>query len=1259
MTHERMLITRLEAANTVELAQLILHASVEEEKVLRIYLGNERFRRMRNLVLRREMARDERRPERRANVVIIPSTLGSEMTSVDRQQNRERLWLSPACIVAGHLERLRLDTNGLAEANADHIIQATGILKRPYGELILALAEHYNVHAFWYDWRKDLRLAAVQLQAQIDNWFPPDEPVHLVAHAAGGLVARAYIHQFPNRWNLMADDPQNRSKLIMLGTPNYGLYTAPQAITGHLDMLRWIDLLDTYHDRTDFRELIKTFPSLYQLLPAPDLAFIPDCDPNLADLYKSGTYGAELNVPQEQLDNAKQFHEMLAESAKKTVDPNRMIYIAGHNQPTFVGLHVDKIKPERVDRTPGAAAEQSYRNATYIAGMNGDGTVAHQMGVLRTPAGEPIPAFYTEALHGDLCSHPKVLMAIHELMAAEPAAYNAAARASGLEPLTTDIINDRRAEATANVRAAIQQDKSNGSPDPQQAFETLIRRVNSRGDATLSRHFISVEERDIEERLLFGFVSGEAGAIYKTYRTIALDVPQIRINLVAGDITNNQLGVSNQPYPVDALAVGHYSGSKPHGILRTLDYKISRQLQGKPIADSDVNEFDDLPHIRAARAHDAELLLTQYTQRGTIRAELAQTFFLADPRNPERTLVIAGMGEPGRFGTPELTVLVRELCWAVGRLGKQHLATVLIGAGRDNLSVVDAVSAWVRGIKLAISGISTDSHNEHAAHAVQEITFFVNDPRKLILFDKALKREQARLQQRKRMKILYHPLEMAQIEAYEDQSFAYVKRLMTQMRKLGHDQASPNEPAPSRITVSVEGDTYRFGAVTDYASVPEREIPLDPELVRCANDELAAETNPTRQLDLGKFMQRLLVPADLRGRLATNAPLIMMLDRTTARIHWELLALVDLVGEEDDEVIEEEPHLHFLGTSRGFTRQLRTVHAPPPEPPPPPQRHLRVLVVADPAADAHLPGAEEEGIAVADLFEQFNIIHARSSGQNRVEVVRLFGPREATRTTVLRHLMLRTYDVLHFAGHCVYDEEHPAKSGWIFSNGERLSAYEFTRIDRSPAFVFSNACESGITPARSDERSVDLAPSFAESFFARGVANFVCTAWPVEDRAARDFALTLYAGLLGLEPAFVGEDGKTYHCDKTSVLNSTTFCPMPPLPMHKAMMQARRAIAIPPSDTRTWGAYQHYGNPYFRFFDPASMVEKPPIENDPMPAKPEETDAAVNGVNGTKSETSTNKASTNTTKVTKNSTNRQPPKSQKSKSSGSVKQSTS
>jgi hypothetical protein len=37
--------------------------------------------------------------------------------------------------------------------------------------------------------------------------------------------------------------------------------------------------------------------------------------------------------------------------------------------------------------------------------------------------------------------------------------------------------------------------------------------------------------------------------------------------------------------------------------------------------------------------------------------------------------------------------------------------------------------------------------------------------------------------------------------------------------------------------------------------------------------------------------------------------------------------------------------------------------------------------------------------------------------------------------------------------------------------------------------------------------------------------------------------------------------------------------------MQSAMRTARLAIAATPNGLRSWGAYQHYGNPYFRLFD--------------------------------------------------------------------------
>ena len=141
----------------------------------------------------------------------------------------------------------------------------------------------------------------------------------------------------------------------------------------------------------------------------------------------------------------------------------------------------------------------------------------------------------------------------------------------------------------------------------------------------------------------------------------------------------------------------------------------------------------------------------------------------------------------------------------------------------------------------------------------------------------------------------------------------------------------------------------------------------------------------------------------------------------------------------------------------------------------------------------------------------------RSSGSNRhVSVDKLIGPEAANYGSVLEHLLrYPPYDILHFSGHCEYVKEDPASSGWLFSKGKKISAYELTRVGCVPGFVFSNACSSGVVPADVNRLARRAVPSFAEAFFKQGVKNFVCTAWPVADVAARDFACGFYRGLLG------------------------------------------------------------------------------------------------------------------------------------------------
>jgi pimeloyl-ACP methyl ester carboxylesterase len=1123
MFNERAFINRVEEADIKTFAELLAHPTADEERALRVHFGDERYKRLHARALRRGV-RAATTPML-GNVVVIHGIMGGEL-STHRGGSRDHVWARVWALLRGKVTQLRLAADGRGDFDPNLQVSATGILKNAYGDTLLALAHRWNVQAFWYDWRKDLTLAAAELSSKIDGWFGHEAPVHIVAHSMGGLVARTFIRDRPERWKTMWDKTSAvkgtaGGRLIMLGTPNHGSFAIPQTITGLEGMVRKLALADLHHDLDELLPVFNSFLGSYQMMPSP---FAMDGVKWLYDAAKYGRFG----VPQEHLDTALKHHESL----RDVIDPERMRYIAGFNQATFSGL--TKERPDLAD--------------AYRITREGDGRVPHQLGFLKG-----VPNYFVDDGHGALPENDKVLAATDELLATGD---------TTALPQTFRITRAIRSQKAERDALLAQQKLEEAR------FQALAQRAQTRSVDPAANLQISALEREMQENLTSGFLpttrspamtgfaapeavveSAQSGRKPGTGRGRARDAglpprPVIEIAVVRGDIAATD-SYDDRSLPIDAVAVGHYIGVKPQNAEAALDSAISAAM-GQSVTGPDGG------------------IIAQYAERGVLVGELGQPFFLADPRarkSVNRVIALAGMGVVGRFGAPELTVLARELCWSLGRMGKRHLATVLIGAGVGNLQTDEAIGAWLRGARRAISGSAQDETNR-----LRRITFVEHGPGRIKDLQLAILAEAAAMAAD--LEVRYQPIPAATLQRFEQQGAERVREQWLAR----HEREEKENPAPTRLTVELDRGTYTLGAVTDEASIPVRKIRIDPQLVAQANDELVGLTDTAQQREQGEYLGKLLIPEDLRRTFTTNAPIVLMMDSTTARIHWEMLAHRDLAAGKSDDADTDARFREFLGTSRGFTRQLRTTFSPPPEPPPPPRRTLRVLVVADPAPDARLAGAEAEGVEVAELFRSFNSVHAGSD--STVEVTTLLGPTEATRNRVMKELVLETYDVLHFAGHCTYDESDPELSGWIFGMEplQLLTANELSRIDRVPKFIFSNACESGVLRDRPRERNAALAPSFAEAFFARGVANFVCTAWPVDDVAAREFALALYRGLLGLTRS-----------------GQVTEEPPEPWHMHKAMREARRLIARRDYGVSTWGAYQHYGNPYLRFFDPATL----------------------------------------------------------------------
>jgi pimeloyl-ACP methyl ester carboxylesterase len=393
MFDERAFIAKVESSDTDKLTEYLKRPTLEEEKALRAHLGDARYQRMHSMALRKSNASSYSRgvsPTPQKNVVVIHGIMGGELTTMNRSGSGEQVWVKAFRIMRGWLSRLRLNDDGSAEYDSDYDVHASGIMKRYYGELLLKLSINANVRAFWFDWRKDLQVAANDLDAKINGWFS-DQPVHLVAHSMGGLVARTFIKKFPKRWETMKGEGQGPDgmelggRLVMLGTPNYGSFSIPQVLTGIEGLVKKLTMLDFRHDSAQLLEVFNSFVGTYQMLPSPFKM------KDMEKLYNAGIY-PNSTVMQRHLDNAKRHHDFL----RDVIDAERMIYIAGSDQPTFNDIN-DFNKLGSLD--------------SYNVTRKGDGRVPHELGLL-----DGVQTYYVREEHGNLSSNADILDVLDELL---------------------------------------------------------------------------------------------------------------------------------------------------------------------------------------------------------------------------------------------------------------------------------------------------------------------------------------------------------------------------------------------------------------------------------------------------------------------------------------------------------------------------------------------------------------------------------------------------------------------------------------------------------------------------------------------------------------------------------------------------------------------------------------------------------------------------------------------------------------------------
>ncbi len=301
-----------------------------------------------------------------------------------------------------------------------------------------------------------------------------------------------------------------------------------------------------------------------------------------------------------------------------------------------------------------------------------------------------------------------------------------------------------------------------------------------------------------------------------------------------------------------------------------------------------------------------------------------------------------------------------------------------------------------------------------------------------------------------------------------------------------------------KLTFSVSGNQLR--CVEDRTPLGRRHLlPYDPPRVAELSAELLSvleRANRARTLSdanlanlklAGEELARQLIPKDLQARLRdTMGSLALTIDEELAPVPWELL----YDGEQ------------FLCRRFDLGRRLITDWRPnatvwrPAEL----QQPLRMLVIcSDTRGD--LERLEQECTSLLSNMDAHpDKLSVRLLRAQDLESVRR---------------SLKSYDLVHFAGHADYDPTDPGGAGWHLGDG-KLTADEISTLGMArpmPVLVFSNACQTGLAGPWNDQRRGRVL-SLAGSFLLSGSRFYVGTQWELVDGIGAQVAAHFYDALV-------------------------------------------------------------------------------------------------------------------------------------------------
>ncbi|HSN76786.1 MAG TPA: FHA domain-containing protein [Anaerolineae bacterium] len=257
----------------------------------------------------------------RQPVVFVPGLMGSELWLGSEKvwPNVRLLFTQPEIFTLP--ETVHLEPRGIV---GEVVLVPKFVEQEQYSragdflEEALGYQRGRDLLEFAYDWRQDVRQSAQRLAEAIDAW-PVTPPITIIAHSLGTLVSRYYIERLGGKHKV--------GRVVLIGGPHQG---TPRIAT---DLIQGVGLLPfgLFGDR--LLDVIKTFPSVYQILPTYPCAIDQNDQP--IDLLADEQW-----LPAEQIPLLRLAREFRAELGTRSSVP--AVSVFGYGLETVTDLQVTR-----------------------------------------------------------------------------------------------------------------------------------------------------------------------------------------------------------------------------------------------------------------------------------------------------------------------------------------------------------------------------------------------------------------------------------------------------------------------------------------------------------------------------------------------------------------------------------------------------------------------------------------------------------------------------------------------------------------------------------------------------------------------------------------------------------------------------------------------------------------------------------------------------------------------------------------------------